>query len=218
LLSELDIPFVSLLDLDCGREGGGWARIKYACEQLLSIGVEADKVLSFEAEDNTIVKLSEKELSNLHTREITSFAELKPWLSHLEKFGVYFSAPLDLDMAMLQRFPSAYLSTAEGGPNFPPESSDKIDLYIRNAISAVVGESESSQALYSHLLPEQKKLFAWYRYLFLNHSKPATHLQAVAALDKKEFQEKAPEALKRLLHFCHEKMKVTKAKDDALDS
>ena len=204
LLSDLDIPFVSLLDLDCGREGGGWARIKYACEQLLNIGVEAEKILSFEADNDTNVSLSKEELDILHTREVISLDELRPWLNHLEVFGVYFSAPLDLDMAMLQKFSDAYIGTAEGSPNFPPDPSPKLDSYIRNAISSVVSGDESSIALYSHLSPEQQRLFAWYRYLFLNHSKPATHLQAVAGLDIKEFREKAPEVLKRLLSYCRE--------------
>jgi len=203
LLSDLDIPFVSLLDLDCGREGGGWARIKYACEQLLAIGVESQKLLNFKVEGNSDISLSIGELSNLHTRELATINDLKPWVKHLEGFGVYYSSPLDLDMAMLQRFPKSYIDTVDGSPNFPPEPSEKFDLYIRNAIAAVVSDDEKSIALYGKLLPEQKKLFAWYRYLFLNHSKPATHLQAVANLDMKELREKAPEALKRLLVSCH---------------
>ncbi len=39
LLTELDIPYATLLDLDWGREGGGWGRIKNACAQLLEVGV-----------------------------------------------------------------------------------------------------------------------------------------------------------------------------------
>jgi putative ATP-dependent endonuclease of OLD family len=115
---------------------------------------------------------------------------------------VYYSAPLDLDMTMLQRFPEAYISTADGSPNFPPESSDQYDIYIRNSIAAVVGDDEKSTGLYEKLHNEGKKLFAWYRYLFLNHSKPATHLQAVAVLEKKELLEKAPEVIIRLLDNC----------------
>ena len=206
LLSDLEIPFVSLLDLDCGREGGGWARIKYACEQLLSIGVEAEQLLSFNAGDANI-SLSQEELTDLHNREITLISEFKPWLNHLEDFGVFFSAPLDLDMSMLQRFPTAYTNTADGSPNFPPAPSKELDSYIHNAISAVIGSDENSIALYSPLTSEKQRLFAWYRYLFLNHSKPATHLQAVSSLDSKVFREKAPEALKRLLSYCHGQIK-----------
>jgi putative ATP-dependent endonuclease of OLD family len=34
LLERLEIPFVTLLDLDCGRHQGGWGRISYAAKQL----------------------------------------------------------------------------------------------------------------------------------------------------------------------------------------
>ena len=36
LLTDLDIPYATLLDLDWGRAGGGWGRIKTACTQLLA--------------------------------------------------------------------------------------------------------------------------------------------------------------------------------------
>ena len=39
LLNDLEIPYATLLNLDWGREGGGWGRIKNACSQLLAIGV-----------------------------------------------------------------------------------------------------------------------------------------------------------------------------------
>jgi len=38
LLNGLGIPYITLLDLDFGRPGGGWGRIKYALEQLLELG------------------------------------------------------------------------------------------------------------------------------------------------------------------------------------
>ena len=39
LLTDLDIPYATLLDLDWGRDGGGWGRIKTVCTQLLEVGV-----------------------------------------------------------------------------------------------------------------------------------------------------------------------------------
>ena len=29
LLSSIHVPYITLLDLDVGREGGGWGRVKY---------------------------------------------------------------------------------------------------------------------------------------------------------------------------------------------
>ena len=37
LLAGLDIPYATLLDLDYGREGGAWIRIKSIVEQLLRV-------------------------------------------------------------------------------------------------------------------------------------------------------------------------------------
>jgi energy-coupling factor transporter ATP-binding protein EcfA2 len=45
LLSDLRIPYVTLLDLDRERAGAGWGRIKYVCKQLLDIGAERNEVL-----------------------------------------------------------------------------------------------------------------------------------------------------------------------------
>jgi hypothetical protein len=39
LLNDLAIPHATLLDLDMGRFGGGWGRIKTTCAQLLANGV-----------------------------------------------------------------------------------------------------------------------------------------------------------------------------------
>lgn len=39
LLTDLDIPYATVLDLDWGRDGGGWGRIKTVCAQLLALGV-----------------------------------------------------------------------------------------------------------------------------------------------------------------------------------
>ena len=44
LLTDLDLPHATLLDLDWGRAGGGWGRIKTACTQLLENGVAPEKL------------------------------------------------------------------------------------------------------------------------------------------------------------------------------
>jgi putative ATP-dependent endonuclease of the OLD family len=46
LLTDLDIPHATLLDLDWGRAGGGWGRIKTACKQLLENGVTPQALIA----------------------------------------------------------------------------------------------------------------------------------------------------------------------------
>ena len=48
LLTDLEIPYATLLDLDAGRFEGGWARIKYVLEQLLRIGTCPTELLEFQ--------------------------------------------------------------------------------------------------------------------------------------------------------------------------
>ena len=46
LLNDLKIPYITLLDLDRERDGGGWGRIKYVLDQLLKIGYSKADLLS----------------------------------------------------------------------------------------------------------------------------------------------------------------------------
>jgi hypothetical protein len=48
LLGDLAIPYATLLDLDWGRDGGGWGRIKTSCEQLLAVGRTSTEVFGAE--------------------------------------------------------------------------------------------------------------------------------------------------------------------------
>ena len=134
LLTDLEIPYATLLDLDAGRHTGGWARIKYVCDQLLRIGIDQSVLLEFEC-DGESHKISKENLGNLHKKPFSGFSDLVPWVSHLEKFGVFFSKPLDFDLHMLSRFPDAYKNIEAGnGPAIPPEDSSEWEPYVRRAI------------------------------------------------------------------------------------
>jgi putative ATP-dependent endonuclease of OLD family len=126
LLYDLDIPHATLLDLDKGRQGAGWGRIKYTCKQLLAVGVDPDKLLSFVDESGNEIVISEEELNQLHTRDEQD-REMNTWIHHLENFNVFFSEPLDLDMAMLSHFPSVYESIV-------PTELDFIQFRQRNTV------------------------------------------------------------------------------------
>ena len=196
LLHDLEIPHATLLDLDKGRKGAGWGRIKYVCNQLLKVGAASNELLSFTSECGDVLSISEEDLQKLHERD-NADAEMHHWIHHLEKFNVFFSGPLDLDMAMLCKFPASYINTvgSSSGPNIPSEDNSKYEGYIGSAISVVLGEGADSQT-YSD---EMKKLFPWYRYLFINRSKPSTHLQAISEIDDNTLASDAPLELRRLL-------------------
>ncbi len=94
LLSALQIPYLTLLDLDVGRYQGGWGRIKYVNDQLAAY--EPSKVLP---EDHGIPSW------NNATQKVRAFGHYN---SLLEERDVYFSSPMDLDFSMLLAFPNAY--------------------------------------------------------------------------------------------------------------
>ncbi|MGB3638812.1 MAG: TOPRIM nucleotidyl transferase/hydrolase domain-containing protein, partial [Rivularia sp. (in: cyanobacteria)] len=191
LLKELDIPYATLLDLDYGRKGAGWGRIKYAFKQLLEIGFSSEEIREFTDSNRNEHKISKEELEQLHTRQ-DSIEEINHFVTHLEKFGVFFSSPLDLDMAMLSHFPDAYQSSQTSKPKISQD----------NAIKAVLSD-EANTTAYTDVL----ELFPWYRYLFLTKSKPSTHLQALCQISEEELNSKAPPVLKKLLKYAHTKLR-----------
>ena len=204
MLTDLEVPYATLLDLDVGRQSGGWARIKYVCDQLLRIGIDPEALLEF-GHENQKDQMSQEELENLHKKPVSDYAELQRWVRHLEEFNVFFSAPLDLDLLMLLQFPDAYKKIGAGsGPRIPTEDSPEWEPYIRGAIGAAVGNNDEGLTLYSNTSATWKELFPWYRYLFLSRGKPATHIQGLAEVPEEGLKKNAPPTYLRLLTLCEE--------------
>lgn len=120
LLSALEIPYLTLLDLDVARHQGGWGRIKYVNDQL---GEYAPA----------------KMLPSNHGIPAWNDAKekVRSYLNYLEKLenrDVFFSYPLDLDFAMLHSFPDEY-----GVESNPPSEA---------TVKAVLGDSHFDAAQY----------------------------------------------------------------------
>ncbi len=184
LLTDLGIPYATLLDLDLGRNGGGYGRVKTAIEKLIEVGASRKKLLA-----TTDGELTAKQLAGMHDWKVDE--NLDGWVSSLSGHGVFFSSPLDLDMMMLAAFPEAYAAIIPegGGP----------DLTIEEAAVAVLKGKGAGLALYTGKLDAIRDLIPAYRYHFLTHSKPATHLQALAPLKKKVLKDHTPKILREVL-------------------
>ena len=181
LLTDLDIPHLTLLDLDLGRPGGGWGRIKTTCAQLLENGV-APLELFGEHLDAAGPAANLAAFDQYPPED----PNLDAWAKALRRFGVFFCAPLDLDYSMLRAFPEAY-QVVEPGRQGPSERGDPR--------SAVLGEDGLGHLYRS----SEDSALRWYRYLFLGRGKPSTHVRVMCDLPPETLAGGAPEELRALL-------------------
>lgn len=177
LLSQLEIPHITLLDLDVARFSGGWGRIKYANDQLKIFNPE-----NILPNNYGIPKWNNSEYPIL---------EYKNYLDELEKRGIFYSCPMDLDFSMLKAFPNKF--KIKNNDTLPSQS----------LVESVLGESHHNPEQYTE---EERKLFSSYRKLFKLGSKPVNHIQALADLTDEELLNNMPESLSRLADAVKNKL------------
>ena len=187
LLNGLSIPHATLLDLDLGRSGGGFGRVKIAISELLKFGIDRATLLTVKG-DKVLTKPEFEAMSGWDSSNVTT---LQSWLVRLREHNVYFSEPLDLDMSMLAAFPDAYKAIIPkgGGPTMEPDDAAKV----------VLGTGGKGLDDYKGDLAKLKDYMPAYRYHFLTRSKPATHLQALAQLDDEALANDMPKPYDELI-------------------
>lgn len=192
LLNHLSIPHVTLLDYDFRRGGGGWGRIKYALNQLISIGVDKDKLLALS--DGV---LSDEDLKEMHNWDEDRTEELS-WIESLVEYNLYFSYPYDLDWLMLNAFLDDYKTfiPPNGGPNIPEDDDPKYNKKIKAAVAAVLKKEENEINVDD--FDDYEKYF-WYRYLFLGRGKPLSHNYVLSKMDDDRLRDNSPETLNELI-------------------
>lgn len=180
LLSALDIPFLTLLDLDLARYQGGWGRVRYVANQLKIYSPE----VTFPS-DGMVDEIPTWDNDNWKLLEVEIDPKYINYLNELEVLGVFFSSPLDLDFAMLKRFPMAY----------ELKKSDRV-LPNDSKIKAVLGDSCHGISQYNN---SEQKFFITYHKRFKLGSKPAAHINALSKLSDKKLLAKMPPSLNRLV-------------------
>jgi hypothetical protein len=186
LLTDLEIPHVTLLDLDYGRSGGGLGRLRDACKRLAATGTDVFADLdSFDTVDDL-------------TDDLTP-GQMMVIIKHLREFGVFFAGPLDLDYVMLLTFWDAYTALDEGDRS--PHAGDPTE--------AVLGAAGAGNTYWNPSDPasrdERREELRWYRYLFLSRSKPSTHLRALTRLTDDQLKE-GPKVITALIEFIRTKL------------
>lgn len=219
LLEDLDIPYITLLDLDKEREGGGWGRIKYVLDQLIQNGYDKKQLLMM----NDGV-LSDKEFDVMHNWDVNDFDSLQSWIEYLEEYNIFFSAPLDIDFLMLEQYGDVYKSLLgeKEGPRLMiekngkkeqkyikdiefieepyPEYRTRIKDDVRQTLKEFGGEGKT----YSDA---QKKLMVWYKYFFLNRGKPSTHIEALSKIGDEELTASMPIMFQKLISAVKKALK-----------
>lgn len=208
LLKDLEIPFITLLDLDRERDGGGWGRIKYAIQQLIKVGYDKNTLLT-----TTEEIVSDQNFENMHNWDVNKTETMERWIKMLKKYDVYFSDPLDIDFAMLQCFKDRYISalTSREGPKIKGYGkiqdiviNEDTEEGIKNVYKARIASDIKSTLKQeggdgSTYTDEEKELMIWYSYFFLGRGKPTTHLSLFSNNTDIDF-ESFPECLKEFIN------------------
>jgi putative ATP-dependent endonuclease of the OLD family len=176
LLNDLRVPHATLVDLDLGRVHGGAKIIRAMIEKLQEADVDLGEI-------------DQDALDELEDGELLEDFEDNEWVQLLREHDVFFSHPLDLDFSMLRRF-NEYEITNPGGRG-PRRSEEAIEE--KKAVTLKTGGNPD---LYDDEYDDE---FVWYPYLFLNRSKPETHLAALSAIEEEDLADDAPPELKALI-------------------
>lgn len=181
LLYDLQIPFITLLDLDWGRHGGGWGRIKNIIAQMIDFGVAPQNIFN-EVNPSGY----EQNLLTFDSFPHDNRTHIDSWVDFLRRFNIFFSSPLDIDYSMLKAFSGYYQVPPEENASGPSLTGDPRD--------AVLG-SEGIHMLYA----DDIHILRWYRYLFLGRGKPSTHIRVLSQIPSDQLAQNAPDELKALV-------------------
>jgi putative ATP-dependent endonuclease of OLD family len=187
----LGIPHTTLLDFDLGRSSGDLSQLKAVAKAIMELSPPTDPT----AAANLINVQGYDRSAGWGAPTGWTETTLQAWINSFESYGAFFSAPLDLDMLMLEAFKGAYttLPTGAKGPQKPDDA-----VRQQEAAARVLGADGFGATAYTtgaHL-----PLFPWYAYLFLgNRGKPAVHLSALALLSDAEIAKSCPPVITRLI-------------------
>ena len=224
-MNTLGIPHITLLDFDNERYGGGWGRIQYVIKQLIINGVAKEKLVTVLTKSGEKRVLSDDEIDKINEFRIVRPDDwpLKRFINMLEKYNVFFSAPLDIDFLMLQHYKKHYLGTLS--TNEGPDVS-YVDQYNNNKKvkltnldntdilqieglkkrkeEAIRATLKDKSELGNSFTEKEKELMIWYQYFFLGRGKPTTHMQFLSSISDDELIEGLPAVFEKIVERAKE--------------
>ncbi|MCK1268836.1 AAA family ATPase [Bradyrhizobium sp. 49] len=190
LVAQLGIPHTTLLDFDLGRSSGDLSQLKAVAKAVLELSPPTDPTAKAD-----LINAQAFDRNSEWSKSGWTETTLQAWIKSFEQYGVFFSAPLDLDMLMLEAFTAAYTALPAGarGPQKPDDAARQ-----QEAAARVLGADGFGAAAYG--ASPNLSLFPWYAYLFLgNRGKPAIHLSALAHLSEADIAKSCPPVIARLI-------------------
>ena len=215
LLNSLKIPYITLLDFDNERYGGGWGRIKYISQHLYELNTEFQEWFNTQGLDFN--EIGARECESMEDKRLIN------WFYKLEEFNVYFSSPLDIDFLMLQHYKEHYLdmlsskegpvvSYADSGGNSKKvkltdlDCIDKLQLegLEKRIEEAKIATLKDKSGPGDSFTREEKELMIWYQYFFLGRGKPTTHMQFLSSISDDELKRNLPLVFEKMVRRAEE--------------
>lgn len=215
LLNSLKIPYITLLDFDNERYGGGWGRIKYISQHLYELNTEFQEWFNTQGLDFN--EIGARECESMEDKRLIN------WFYKLEEFNVYFSSPLDIDFLMLQHYKEHYLdmlsskegpvvSYADSGGNSKKvkltdlDCIDKLQLegLEKRIEEAKIATLKDKSGPGDSFTREEKELMIWYQYFFLGRGKPTTHMQFLSSISDAELTRNLPPVFEKIVNRAEE--------------
>lgn len=194
LLKDLDIPHATLLDLDLGRQHGGANALRTIVAALGEVNetMEDTSAASISETINLddLPDIIDEEFTLSEPEEEAEILRGDAWIEALREKNVFFSYPLDIDFSMERAFSDTYrVNNPNGhGPSMTEEQ-------IQKRKKTVLKKSGNPD-----LYPDVYDLdFIWYSYLFMQKSKPDTHLAAISKIAATDIANNCPEEIEALL-------------------
>lgn len=194
LLEDLQIPSITLLDFDQGRNGGDWKRIQYALRQMGKVNGKFTS-LTVGGQTHTI-----KDILDMQPPD-----DFRPWITAMEEQDVFFSFPLDIDYSMLHAFSKDY-KALEDGQHGPKANPDPSGMYPEDIIAKAVKDVLHSKGDKSRYTQSELDEMVWYSYLFLGRGKPVSHLIALSKIPDTKLQKDMPATYHRLIEKIRVKL------------
>lgn len=211
LLNQLNIPFITLLDLDRERYLGGWGRVKYVCDELIKIDRITEEQLEQSNEINMLGSFDE-----MKDWDVENVTEMNKWIKFLENYDIYFSSPLDIDFLMINSFKEEYLeilNDSEGpyiqklGKIKDLKDEDKqCEEYIKRLENDIKDTLKEKRTPGNTFSPEEKELMIWYKYFFLTRGKPTTHRVALLNIEDEMLIENMPDVFVKIKRNIESKL------------